>query len=80
MRILATIKNHQNGKTTTVHINAPLVHGGMWTISERARRAAFKRIGMDWRGPIHPSITADRTIRSIDKNGYGVHTTYARAI
>lgn len=74
-RVTAILTNVRNNKTTTVKLNGPHIYGGMWTISERARRDAFKRIDADWRDT-NAGVVSDRTVRAIDRNGYGTFTIW----
>lgn len=72
-----TVKLHcvRTARTTTVRARPPAISAGMWVISERARRAACKRLGADWSDP-NPKIHSSATVRAVDKNGYHTFTIY----
>ena len=76
MKIKATFTNSRNGQNTGVVLRAPAIHGGIWIMSERARRAAFKRIGADWTDT-NAGVTSDRTARAVDADGWHTFTVYA---
>lgn len=75
MRITATLKNNRNGQTTAVRLRPPFINAGMWIMSERARRAAFNRIGADWQDT-NSGVTASHTIRAVDDTGYHSYTIW----
>jgi hypothetical protein len=74
-RVIAILTNVRNNKTTTVKLNEPRICGGVWTISERARRDAFKRLDADWRDT-NAGVMSDRTVRAVDKNGWPTFTIF----
>lgn len=74
-RIKATFTNKNNGQKTNVYLRTPMVVGGMWTISEGARRAAFKRIGADW-DDHNPGVVSTATARAVDSSGWNTFTIY----
>jgi len=75
MRIKCTLTNRGNGQRTTVQLHQPAVPGGIWTITERARRAAFKRIGAD-HTDTNAGVTSSQTVRAYDGNGWHTFTIY----
>ena len=74
----ATLTNERNGKQTHVHLRAPSIAGGIWIMSERARRAAFKRIGADWQDT-NAGVVSSHTARAVDADGYHTFTIYTKA-
>lgn len=78
MRLSATLTNSRNGKQTVMRARPPSVNGGIWIVSERARRAAFKRIDADWMDT-NAGITASATLRAVDENGHHTFTIYTES-
>lgn len=76
-RIIAKLTNTRNGRTTTVRILPPSFHGGMWHMSERARRSSFARIGAEWEDP-NAGVISDKTIRAVDTNGWHTYTIWTQ--
>lgn len=62
----ATLTNRDNGKQTRVAIRGGV---GLWTCTERARRAAFLRIGADPQSGANDPIITDHTVRFLDPHG-----------
>lgn len=75
MKIKATLTNTRNGQKTGVNLSPPNVHGGIWIMSERVRRAAFKRIGADWTDT-NAGVVSSHTARAVDTNGWHTFTVY----
>jgi hypothetical protein len=75
MRLTVKLESTRTGEATTVRARPPNINGGIWVISERARRAACARIGADWRDT-NPGIRSSATIRAIDANGWHTFTLY----
>jgi hypothetical protein len=75
MRLAATLTNTRNGKKTNVRLRAPSIHGGIWIMSERARRAAFKRIDADWTDT-NAGVVSTHTARAVDQDGFHTFTIH----
>lgn len=78
MRLTVKLHCERTAKTTTVRARPPNILGGIWVISERARRAACKRIGADWSDP-NPQIHSSATVRAVDTDGWHTFTFYPAA-
>ena len=77
MRLIVTLRAPATSKSTTVRARPPNIHGGVWVISERARRAAFRRIGVETDPGANPTIETTATIRAIDADGWHTYTLWA---
>lgn len=77
LRLPVTLTCERTGKTARIIARPPNILGGIWIISERARREACKRMGADWDDP-NPKITGTATVRAVDRNGYHTFTIYPK--
>lgn len=78
MRLRVTLTNTNTDTDAHVWARMPSILGGSWIISERARRAACKRLGVDWSDP-NPPVTTSATVRAVDRNGWHTFTFWVRA-
>lgn len=72
----ALLTNRDNGKQTRVVLRGI---AGNWTCSERARRAAFVRIGADPQAGANDPIIIDHTVRFVDSRGDVCYVLWAGA-
>lgn len=77
LRLPVTLTCERTGKSAKVIARPPNILGGIWIISERARRAACARMDADWRDT-NPKITGTATVRAIDIDGYHTFTIYTK--
>ncbi|MGQ0595865.1 hypothetical protein [Aquabacterium sp.] len=75
MSLEVLLTNQRTGAKTTVKARRPNHYAGIWSITERTRRDAFKRIGADWRDP-NPGVASSSTIRAVDADGWHTFTLY----
>jgi len=78
MRLTVTLRAPATGKSTTVRARPSSgLTAGTWVISERARRAAFRRIGVETDPGANPTIETTATIRAIDADGWHTYTLWS---